>query len=212
MRLPKGGLPVFKDQSSVICFGQYFSSSPLLRFIADNSSLIFPARTCVRQKLRVGGVDHFMESKMAAMVLSNGLTLKQENFCKFFIELGNASEAYRRSYDAKKMKETSVWIEATRLMDNPLVTQRILSARVRAAARHDITVDDLIDELEEARDAAAGAMIVQSSAMVSATVAKAKLLGLEAPSKLEIKGFVANAQLPADPVEAAKAYKDLMGG
>lgn len=31
-----------------------------------------------------------------------GLTPKQEKFCQLYIELGNASEAYRQSYDCSK--------------------------------------------------------------------------------------------------------------
>ena len=33
-----------------------------------------------------------------------GLTPKQEKFCQLYIELGNASEAYRQSYDCSKMQ------------------------------------------------------------------------------------------------------------
>jgi len=32
------------------------------------------------------------------------LTIKQEKFCNLYIELGNASEAYRQSYNCEKMK------------------------------------------------------------------------------------------------------------
>ena len=33
------------------------------------------------------------------------LTFKQEKFCKYYVDTeGNASEAYRMSYDASKMK------------------------------------------------------------------------------------------------------------
>ena len=36
------------------------------------------------------------------------LTIKQEKFCNLYIELGNASEAYRQSYNCEKMKPESV--------------------------------------------------------------------------------------------------------
>lgn len=45
--------------------------------------------------------------------------------------------------------------------------------------RHEITVDTLLAELEEARQAALGAETPQTSAAVSATMGKAKLLGLD---------------------------------
>ena len=45
--------------------------------------------------------------------------------------------------------------------------------------RHEITVDTLLAELEEARKAALCAETPQTSAAVSATMGKAKLLGLD---------------------------------
>ena len=45
--------------------------------------------------------------------------------------------------------------------------------------RNEITVDTLLDELEEARKAALDADTAQSSAAVSATMGKARLLGLD---------------------------------
>ena len=37
-----------------------------------------------------------------------GLTIKQENFCNYYIESGNASDAYRRAYSCEKMKDETV--------------------------------------------------------------------------------------------------------
>ncbi len=45
------------------------------------------------------------------------LTTKQEKFCQSYVELGNASEAYRRSYDASRMKTESINRKAKELMD-----------------------------------------------------------------------------------------------
>lgn len=54
------------------------------------------------------------------------LTLKQENFCQYYVDIeGNASEAYRMAYNASKMKAESVWTEASLLLSNPKVSQRI---------------------------------------------------------------------------------------
>ena len=55
----------------------------------------------------------------------SGLTPKQENFCNGVISGKTASEAYRESYNAKGMKDSSVWTEASKLMSNPKVSQRI---------------------------------------------------------------------------------------
>jgi hypothetical protein len=68
------------------------------------------------------------------------------------------------------------------------VRARVDELRKPAIAAIAITVQDLIRELEEARVIAMAGEKPQASAMVAATVAKAKLLGLEAPTKSEIAG------------------------
>lgn len=106
------------------------------------------------------------------------LTVKQEAFCLAYIETGNASEAYRRSYSAEKMKQEVVAIEASRLLDNPNVALRVAELQQSVVKRHEVTVDSLMLELEEARVAAMGASNPQSAAAVAATMGKAKLAGL----------------------------------
>ena len=107
------------------------------------------------------------------------LTQKQENFCLAYIETGNASEAYRRSYNAVNMKTESINVNACKLLADANVAQRVEILKGEAAKRHAITVDSLIAELEEARQAALQAETPQSSAAVSATMGKAKLAGLD---------------------------------
>jgi len=106
------------------------------------------------------------------------LTIKQEKFCMVYVETGNASEAYRQAYNAENMSNEAVWVEGSRLMDNPNVSLRIEELKRSHVERHELTVNDLVKELEEARQAALSAMVVQSSASVAATMGKAKLLGL----------------------------------
>ena len=121
------------------------------------------------------------------------LTPKQENFCLAYLETGNASEAYRRAYDASGTSEQVVWKEASKLLDNPKVAVRLDELREPIMKRHAITVDDLLAELEEARrlaletDAPAPA--------VSATMGKAKLLGLD-KQVIEHQGVNGNALFP----------------
>lgn len=54
-----------------------------------------------------------------------GLTPKQEAFCLAYIETGNATEAYRRSYDVSNMKDTTVNRCAKQCMDNSKIAARI---------------------------------------------------------------------------------------
>lgn len=111
---------------------------------------------------------------------TSGLTLKQEAFCYAYIENGgNASEAYRTAYDAGTMGNSAIWNEASRLLQNPQVAIRVQELRKAIEDAHKLTVNDLLKELEESRAAALTAETVQASAAVSATMGKARLLGLD---------------------------------
>lgn len=107
------------------------------------------------------------------------LTEKQEAFCRAYIETGNASEAYRMAYDAENMKGGTINKKSSELMANGHITARLEELRAPIIQKHNITVDSLIAELEEARMAALTAETPQSSAAVSATMSKAKLVGLD---------------------------------
>ena len=95
-----------------------------------------------------------------------------------YVETGNASEAYRQAYNAENMSNEAIGVEACRLLDNPSVSLKVKELKKGHTKRHELTIDDLVAELEEARQAALSAMVVQSSASVAATMGKAKLLGL----------------------------------
>ena len=107
------------------------------------------------------------------------LTPKQEKFCQLYIELGNASEAYRQSYDADNMNENTVNREAKGLLDNPKIAARLDQIRKEHSKRHNVTVDTLLIELEEARLAAFEGERAQVAAAVAATMGKAKILGFD---------------------------------
>ena len=107
------------------------------------------------------------------------MTPKQIAFCQAYLETGDASEAWRRSYDASKINKNSVNRRGHEMLQHSKVIAYLAEERAHIMARHRITVDDLLSELEEARKAALDADTVQSSAAVSATMSKAKLLGLD---------------------------------
>ena len=68
------------------------------------------------------------------------------------------------------------------------IGQRVAELQERAAMRVELTLADIIQEIEEARMAALSAETVQASAAVSASKAKAELLGLGAAKKIELGG------------------------
>lgn len=82
----------------------------------------------------------------------------------------NATEAYATA--GYKGDRTA----ASRLSTNVNVAQRVAELQGRAAKKAEVTLESLLNELEEARTLAMGEK--QSSAAVSATMGKAKLTGL----------------------------------
>jgi phage terminase small subunit len=108
--------------------------------------------------------------------MTGTLTPKQERFCLKYIETGNAAEAYRQSYNAENMKPVTIRRKAAELLDNGKVTARVRALQQRALERHDVTVDSITAELEEAR--IRGLKLNQVSAAVGASLGKAKIHGL----------------------------------
>ncbi len=115
------------------------------------------------------------------------LTKKQIEFAFLFVELDNATEAYRRAYDAENMNNKSISVAVAKLKKDPRIKLVIDRSRERMAIRHDVTVDSLTEEYEEARQV--GRDEGQAGAMVSATTGKGKLHGvINDKSTIEISG------------------------
>jgi phage terminase small subunit len=74
------------------------------------------------------------------------LTPKQEAFCLRYLETGNASEAYRLSYDADGMATATVNRKAKELLDNGKIAARLEMLRARHMKRHDVTVERVLAE------------------------------------------------------------------
>ena len=79
------------------------------------------------------------------------------------------------------MKPESVNVNASKLLADAKVSLRVKELQKAAQQRHQLTVDDLLNELEEARQIAMGGERPQCAAAVSATMGKAKLLGFDSP-------------------------------
>lgn len=115
------------------------------------------------------------------------LTPKQEAFALAYVETGNASEAYRRSYNAEKMKPSVIAVKASELLAHGNVSVRVKELQAAALDEHKITMSDILRELEEARVVALQQEKPQAAAMVAATMGKAKLLGM-LTDKTEVTG------------------------
>lgn len=96
------------------------------------------------------------QSPMTTTADNETLTVKQENFCRAYVETGNASEAYRRAYNAESMQADSIHVNASQLLKNDKVSARVAALQAELAARHRITADKIIVELGKIGFADAG--------------------------------------------------------
>ncbi len=111
------------------------------------------------------------------MAISNRrLTPKQEAFAAEYVAIGNASEAYRRAYDATNMQTATVHARASELLNHGRVAVRIAELKVDVAADNEITFGEIAAALRATYEAALKAN--QCSAAVSACMGLAKLGGL----------------------------------
>jgi phage terminase small subunit len=104
------------------------------------------------------------------------ITPKQEAFARAYVETGNASEAYRRAYDAENSSPETIKVEASRLLDNPNVALTVVGLQEAARERTLVTIETLTKELDEDRTLARE--LEMPAAAVSAVMGKAKLHGL----------------------------------
>ncbi|BAN16811.1 terminase small subunit [Edwardsiella phage PEi21] len=124
--------------------------------------------------------------------MTRGLTDKQSKFAMLYVENGgNAAQAYRDAGYGTGGNEKTTWRRAKDVYDNGKVQAEIERLRKRAQKRaerkHDVTLDTLLLELEEARTVALSGEKPQAAAAVSATMGKAKLVGLD-KQVLEVTG------------------------
>ena len=103
------------------------------------------------------------------------MTPKQADFVRWYFELGNASEAYKRAYNSHA-KPNTLHRKANDLLKHPVIKAEVQTMQAQARERNQVTIDKVVDELEEARQIAKQSG--NASAMVSATLGKAKVLGL----------------------------------
>ena len=104
------------------------------------------------------------------------MTPKQEAFALAYVETGNASEAYRKAYNAVRMKPETVHRKAAELLKNGKITARVEALKAQHRQRHAITVDSLVADLLRIRQAAEadGQLNVARQSVMDV----AKLLGL----------------------------------
>ena len=137
------------------------------------------------------------------------LTPKQEKFANLYVELGNASEAYRQAYDVKPdTKGTSINEKASQLLNRVDIGSRVEEIRKETSKKHEIDRDYIVKGLLEIisdadytfklgkdktltkEDSKAFYRLMnqtKNTDKLRALETLAKMLGLNEPQKIEIK-------------------------
>ena len=131
------------------------------------------------------------------------LTIKQEKFALKYVETGNATESYRYAYNSTTGAAKSVTEQASRVLACVNVSARVKELMKELKEEYNLTMGDLIGQLEEARQLARE--ISQPASMISATMGSAKLLGLDKPAADDEKGQELNINFSvSNPVDDIK--------
>lgn len=138
------------------------------------------------------------------------LTPKQEQFCNYYIETNNASEAYRRAYNAGKMKDKQIWEEACKLKSKPNVSQRIADLQKDIREKSDVTKDEIIkfctdvirgvdktDYLEDRN----GRRTARTVSKTWAIERLSKMLGFDAPAEVSVNRLPLSSEIERLPDE-----------
>ena len=110
----------------------------------------------------------------------------------------SATAAYRSVYGEEKSDRTAT-SASSRLMTYVSITDRLRELRERNAAKHEITIDRMIERFEKAAEAAENDK--QHGAVVSALTAQAKLAGLWVERAENLNGNYAISDAPLSEEE-----------
>lgn len=105
------------------------------------------------------------------------LNAAQEKFANLIVRGYSPTEAGIECWGWESYSKNAKAVEAQKKLDNPKIQKRIAELRSTAVKETVVTVQSLLDELEEARELAKEHE--QPAAMVSATIGKAKITGLD---------------------------------
>lgn len=110
------------------------------------------------------------------------LTAKQEAFCQGIADGLGQADAYRAAYDAEDMKENSVYVQASKLMKNPKITQRIAELKSQVQEKQLWSREMSIKALVQAYREGSGSVKVAAVKELNA------MHGYNEPSKVSING------------------------
>ena len=110
------------------------------------------------------------------------LTAKQEAFCQGIADGLGQADAYRAAYDAEDMKENSVYVQASKLMKNPKISQRIAELKSQVQEKQlwsrEMSVKALVQAYREGSGSVKVAAVKELNAMH----------GYNEPAKISVNG------------------------
>ena len=110
------------------------------------------------------------------------LTAKQEAFCQGIADGLGQADSYRAAYDAEDMKENSVYVQASKLMKNPKITQRIAELKSQVQEKQlwsrEMSVKALVQAYREGSGSVKVAAVKELNAMH----------GYNEPAKISVNG------------------------
>lgn len=115
----------------------------------------------------------------------NNLTIKEEKFCQeYVVNGGNASNAYRSSYDAKNMKLASINVAASRVLKKAKIRLRVKEIQTQVNKKYGVTIDRMTEKIlramvdYEAPDDKDPTKVSNPQGLINAAMQAAKLNGL----------------------------------
>ena len=110
------------------------------------------------------------------------LTAKQEAFCQGIADGLGQADAYRAAYDASDMKENSVYVNASKLMKNAKIMQRIAELKSQVQEKQlwsrEMSVKALVQAYREGSGSVKVAAVKELNAMH----------GYNEPAKISVNG------------------------
>ena len=118
------------------------------------------------------------------------LTAKQEAFAQGIADGLDQASAYRAAYDVDNMADPAIYVEASRLMDNPKVALRVKELKDALADRvlwtREMSVKALVQTFKESSGSVRVAAVKELNAMH----------GYNEPSKLQIDANIGIVRYP----------------
>ena len=90
--------------------------------------------------------------KLSSSTKNYKLTQKQEQFCIEYIETGNASEAHRRVYSYKNMKEATINRNAHKVLQNNKIKTRLAELMAPVYEKLEVTQEKTLKRLMQGQE------------------------------------------------------------